>query len=129
MLDIQFIRDNAELVEQSAKDKGAPVNIAELLSLDEQRRELIGRLESVREERNAVAQQMKGGKPEDTLITKGRELKEQAAELEPQLEKVEESYTALLKAVPNVPTDDTPVGSSEDDNEILRTVGDKPVFA
>ena len=66
MLDIQFIRDNSELVAEKAKQKGYPVDIAKLLQLDAERRELLATVESLRQKRNETAAKIQsaGGTPD-----------------------------------------------------------------
>jgi len=128
MLDIQFIRDNSEKAKQAAKNKGINVDVDKLLELDEQRRKLITESESIRSERNEIAASMKGQKPSDDQIQKAKKLKDDLQEIEERLEPVDEEFNSLLYKVPNIPSDDTPIGDSEDENIILRTWGDKPEF-
>ena len=128
MLDIQFIRDNREVVEKAAQDKGAKVSIEELLKLDDQRRGLIQQIDEARAKRNELSNEMKGGKPSPESIAQVKEIKDQLTQLEDELEQIENDYKPLLDAVPNIPSEDTPVGDSEDQNEVLRTVGEKPDF-
>ncbi|MEM6998124.1 MAG: serine--tRNA ligase [Patescibacteria group bacterium] len=130
MLDIQFIRDNAGLVQQTSTDKGVDVDINKLLEIDEMRRTLIARIDEIREQRNELAAKMKdvGGKPSDKDVKHGKELKERIAVLEDELEPVEAKYQQELYRVPNIPSDDTPVGEKEEDNVVLNTWGDKPEF-
>jgi seryl-tRNA synthetase len=128
MLDISFIRQNTDRVRQSAKAKGVDVDIDKLLSLDEARRELIGRVEAKRQERNDLADSLKSGAPSADQIEQGKTLKLAVAELESELEKVETEYHTILLSVPNVHTEDTPVGSSEDENVELKKVGEIPSF-
>ena len=71
MLDIKFIRENPEKVQDSADNKGYRVSIKDLLMADERRRELQQQVDSLRERRNAVASQMKGGRPSPDLIAEG----------------------------------------------------------
>ena len=73
MLDIRFIRDNAEAVQENASHKNCSVDIAKLLKLDDQRRELSSRADELRERRNANAAKMKGasGKPDQSIIDEG----------------------------------------------------------
>lgn len=63
MLDIQFIRDNADLVQEKSAQKGYKVNIGELLELDTERRTRLTSLEELRARRNALTLEMKGQKP------------------------------------------------------------------
>jgi seryl-tRNA synthetase len=128
MIDIQFIRDNPELVQTKAKQKGYNVDVPALLKIDEQRRELVGKVETLRKERNEQAGALKQGKPSNEQIEKGRALKEEIAELDNRLDKKETEFLALLKKIPNMPTDDVPVGATEDENVIAKTVGELPKF-
>lgn len=128
MIDIQFIRDNPELVQTKAKQKGYKVDVPALLKIDEQRRELVGKVETLRKERNEQAEGFKQGKPSKEQIEKGRALKEKIAELDDRLDKKETEFLALLKKIPNMPTDDVPVGATEDENVIAKTVGELPKF-
>ena len=128
MLDIQFIRENPELVAQKVAQKGYPVRITELLEADQKRRELTTQLEALRAKRNENAAQMKGGKPTPELIENGKQIKAQLAELESGYEDVARTYEELLHAVPNMPLEGVPVGATEDENVVARTVGEPPKF-
>ncbi len=128
MLDIRFIRENAERVTESTRQKGYDINIKELLALDDNRRELQRQVDELREARNANAAKMKGGRPEQNLIDEGKQIKIELAEQESRLTNLEAEYIELLKSVPNVALDSVPVGSSEDENVVIKTVGDKPQF-
>jgi seryl-tRNA synthetase len=128
MLDIRFIRENPELVAEKSKQKGYDVNIQKLLALDDNRRKLLSEIEKVRAERNDVAASQKGGQPDSQTIEQGKKLKDSLAQLEAQLQPVEEEYLKLLKAVPNIPADDVPIGASEDENVVSKEWGKKPEF-
>ena len=128
MIDITFIRDNTELVKNSAKNKNVDIDIDRLLELDEQRRDKIGAIEDLRAKRNELSANTKGQRPSDEQIAIGTQLKEELAQLETGFNKVDSEYQELLLAVPNIPTSDTPVGKSEDENVVVKTVGNKPEF-
>ena len=137
MLDIRFIRDNAELVQKSANEKGYNVSIKDLLALDDERRSLQQQVDELRERRNANATKMKatpavqggqGGKPEQSLIDEGKQIKIELAEREGYLTAIEAEYTALLKAVPNVIQSDVPLGGEEDSVEV-KQFGGQPTGA
>lgn len=123
MLDIQFIRDNAELVKEKSAQKTYPVNIDHLLELDVERKTKLTQIEELRRRRNEQAASLKNGKPTDEQIANGRQLKDEVASMETDLARIDEQYYALLKSVPNMPTDDVPVGASEDENVVVRQVG------
>ena len=125
MLDIRYIRENADRVQESAKNKGYnDVSIARLLDTDEQRRQLQQQVDELRTRRNEIAGQMKGGKPAPELVEKGRSLKGKLAELESELHDVDADFQAQMDAVPNVTLEDVPLGGEEDSVEI-KTWGDK----
>lgn len=128
MLDIRFIRENADLVAEKSKQKGYEVDVKHLLELDEQRRQLLGDIEMVRAERNKLAEEAKGQKPSEEAVAKGKHLKDHLTDCEARLKPIDEEFNKLLKDVPNMPTDDVPVGASEAENVEAKTWGDKPQF-
>jgi seryl-tRNA synthetase len=124
MLDIKFIRENAEKVQSSARDRGYDVNISELLGLDDQRRQLIRRIDELREKRNQIAGKMKGSQPSPDLIEQGKAVKAQITELEAQFNDIDVKFTTLLHGVPNIFAPDTPIGD-EAASTTVREWGDK----
>lgn len=128
MLDIRFIRENADAVQRASEQKGYQVSISDLLELDDSRRDLQKRVDELRQRRNEVASRMKGGKPEQDLVDRGKAIKVELGQLESQLDMVNGRYMALLKQVPNMPHADVPVGLSEDENVEVKVVGDIPQF-
>ena len=129
MLDIQFIRDNAELVEARSKQKGYAVDIGRLLELDRERRTRVTQIEELRRRRNEQADQLKkGGKPTPEQIEAGKSLKEEVAAREAELKTIEDEYGPLLKAVPNMPLEDVPVGVTEEENVVVKEVGKPAEF-
>ncbi len=127
MLDVQFIRDNPELVKEKALQKGYPVAVEELLELDKKRRALLSETEQLRQKRNQQIVQ-KDSKPTEEQVSNGRILKEQLSKLETELATVQEQYNKLLLQVPNMPLDDVPVGASELENQVAKKVGEPPAF-
>lgn len=128
MLDIQYIRDNPELVAEKSAQKGYPVDIGQLLGFDSERRELLQQVEELRRQRNEVNTAMKGGKPTEEQITAGREMRDKLTDLEHKLASIEQEFISLLKTVPNMPADDVPIGASEDENVVSKKVGEPTHF-
>ncbi len=128
MLDIRYIRANAEKVQESTRQKGYDVDISQLLKLDDDRRALGQRVDDLRERRNQNAAKMKGGRPEQSIIDEGKQIKIELAEQEGYLTSLEVEFIELLKTVPNVALDEVPVGTTEDDNVEIRVWGEKPQF-
>lgn len=128
MLDIKYIRENANKVQQNAKDKGYEVDIAALLKLDQQRKDLQSKVDELREKRNLIVAKTKGGRPSEEIIAEGKAIREELAIDEPKLKEVDEEYLKLLKKVPNMALDNVPVGTKEEDNVVTKTVGELPKF-
>ncbi len=123
MLDIRYIREHAEAVQQTSKHKGYTIDIARLLELDEQRRSTMQRIDELRTRRNDNSSQMKsseGGKPSQVVIDEGRRLKDEVAAAEQQLSVLDAEYLPLLRSVPNSIDSDVPLGGEEDSVEIKR---------
>ena len=120
MLDIRFIRDNADAVQAAADHKGYEVSIAQLLQVDDQRRQLQQQVDALRQRRNTLSAQLKGGQPDAQLIDQGKQLKTELAGHEDRLRLVEAQYNQLLQAVPNITLPDVPLGGEADSVEVKR---------
>ena len=128
MLDIRYIRENAEKVQDSSRQKGYDVNITKLLQLDDERRSSQQRVDVLRERRNLNASKMKGGKPEQSIIDEGKQIKVELAELEGRLGLIETEYADMLHGVPNVISDDVPLGG-EEDSVVIKEHGEQKTGA
>ena len=120
MLDVKFIRENLALVEKSTREKGYKTNIKEVIKLDDARKEVLAEVEALRASRNEISSKMKGGKPSDELIAKGKKIKEELAEKEQKLAELEKDLNVLVKMVPNVIFDDVPLGGEECSVEVKK---------
>lgn len=130
MLDIRYVRDNPGRVKEFSKQKGYDIDVDHVLKLDEERRELQQKADELRTERNTIADTMKksGGKPDADSIERGRIIKTELAEVEERFRVIDEEFITRLRAIPNAPLDSVPVGASEDENVVIKTVGEKPQF-
>lgn len=124
MLDIKFIRENKDIVQKNADNKGYKVSIEQLVQLDDKRREVAMKVDELRSVRNNLSSSMQGGKPDQSTIDKVKALKEDLGLLESELSNIEKDYIFLLKKVPNMALESVPVGHSEDENVVSKTVGD-----
>jgi seryl-tRNA synthetase len=120
MLDIQFIRNNSQLVSERAKQKGYDVDIDQLLGFDEQKKKILQQVEALRQQRNALVDATKKTKPNPDQINQGRDLRDKITNLEHQLESISREYDILLMKVPNVFADDVPLGGEKDSLEITK---------
>lgn len=128
MLDIQVIRDNPDKVREKAKQKGYDIDVGQLMELDGERRTRLVQIDELRARRNELTAAMKGQKPSEEQAAEGRQLKTEITALETELKAIEDKYWPLLKSVPNMPLDIVPVGSTEEDNVVSKTVGELPQF-
>jgi len=125
MLDIKFIRDNVDAVQQNTKNKGYDVDINALIELDTKRRVVQAKVDELRERRNVISAQMKNGKPNSELIAEGKSIKNELVEIENQFKSVDDEYLALLELIPNMITSDVPLGGEKDSVEIKKHGGQK----
>ncbi len=120
MVDIKFIRENTDTVKKAVEEKGIDLNVDRLLEMDDKRRDLLSKVETLRAERNQVAQARD--------IERGRAIKEELDVLETELKEVEERYQHMMIYVPNIPASDAPVGPNSDSNEEIKKWGEIPQF-
>lgn len=120
MISIDFIRENPDVVQKAALEKGVEVNIGELLDTDKEYREYLNKVENLRAERNIAA------KSRD--IEKGKEIKTQLETLEPRLKELEEKLRELIWSIPNPAKDDVKVGKDDSENEVVRKFGEPTKF-
>ncbi len=125
MLDINFIRENSEVVKKACKDKNVKISVDLILDLDKEKRQLMTEIENLKAEQNKIS---RGGKDNNVLITQAKEIKERIKELQPKLESIEKELKGLLLELPNIPFDDVPVGEDDSKNVIMRQVGRKPIW-
>lgn len=105
------------------------LDLAALVRLDALRRERLTEQQSVQEQRNKLARDIKGRKPRDEERALGKELKEREAALEEELARLRDELAALHSLVPNLTHPDAPIGHGEDDNRELRRSGEPTRFA
>jgi seryl-tRNA synthetase len=128
MLDIRFIRENAKQVEENAKAKGYTVSITDLLKVDSDKKALQQQADELRERRNTISSQLKGGKPSDELIAEAKAIKDELVAIETNLRVAEEQYAQLINQVPNMMQPGTPIGGESDSVEI-KTWGEQTTGA
>jgi len=134
MLDINYIRENADTVTKACKNKQLDSSIVDqLLAVDKKRRELQVKVDALKKQSNDHVKTIKeavhaGGIPTPEQISKGKEIKAEIQAVEPEQKIVQEEFEKLMYQIPNVPADDVPVGTNEDGNIVDRVVGDVTKF-
>jgi seryl-tRNA synthetase len=131
MLDIHFIRENADLVKAGAAKKHLTVDVDRLLALDDERKTLRGDLDEKRAEQNRASTLIASthGPDRDKLLESMKQLKAGMQEVEEKYKKVMEEWQALMLQVPNLPDMSVPEGATDAENVEVRTWGDLPTFA
>jgi seryl-tRNA synthetase len=134
MLDINLIRTQPDLVKQGVINRQEPAltaTVDEVLALDARRRELLKEVESLKAERNAVSKeigQMKDAAAREAKIAQQKGLGDRIAALDAQVREVETKLDELMNLLPNVPDARTHPGRSDDDDALLKTVGEPKTF-
>jgi len=127
MLDINYIKENPELIKEVCKNKGLDLDIDKLIQLDEHKRQLLVKIETLRAKRNEIANRMKDQRNDD-LINQGKLLKEEVEKLESDFNTTKVAFEEIYFRVPNIVSANTPIGKDSDNNIVLKTVGKIPKF-
>jgi seryl-tRNA synthetase len=136
MLDLKLVRDCTERVTQrlASRGTGDEQRIAEVLALDERRRQLLSQVEQLKAERNrksktiGVLLAQNQTSEAEAMKAEVRQIGDQIAALDRQVAEVESARDQLLLRVPNLPHESVPVGRGSADNQVVRVWGSKPVF-
>ena len=132
MLDIKFLRENIEKVEEMLKARNTSVDLSEFKSIEKNRRKLITETESLKAERNKknkeIAQLKKNGKMDKALIDEMQVISGKIKKLDAELKIMEEKLENIAMIIPNMLHESVPVGKDENDNQVYKTWGEKPKF-
>jgi seryl-tRNA synthetase len=132
MLALNFVRENIELIKEKMGQRGTKTDLDKLVSLDEQRRDLLTEADSLKHKRNLtsekIAELKKSKKDASDLIEEMKEVSSKIKEFDDKLRDVDDKLNEIIMVIPNIPHSSVPVGQTEEDNTIVRTVGEKPQF-
>jgi len=133
MLDPKVIREKTEMIYESLGKRGFSFNMEKLLKVDEKRRKLIQESESMKNERNELSNNIArlkkaGSSPSQDKIEHLRGLGKQIEGLEQEVRLAESEWNDLVLIMPNIPHSTVPVGRGDEDNQVVRFWGEKPVF-
>jgi seryl-tRNA synthetase len=131
MLDIKFIRENADEIKRKIARKGAnPDLIDDALELDQKRRELIAKTEEYQKELNLRSKEiaMFHGQQKIDAINEASSTSEKIKQIKPELDKVINDFKKIMLDIPNPPLDDVIDGESDKDNTVNRTWGEPTKF-
>jgi seryl-tRNA synthetase len=134
MLDLNFVRENLPLVEESVRRRGMDpaVVLKDFRELDTERRHAITQAETCKAQRNQASEEIakakKAGQDATAAMAQTKELREQIQNLEKTATGLDERLREILVGIPNLPHTSVPVGHSADDNVEVRRWGTPPKF-
>ena len=133
MLDLKLIRERLAWVQDRLSLRGQDLPWETFESLDKERREILQEAETLKHRRNTVSDQIGRLKQEkkeaQEAIEEMRQVSKRIKELDDSLARIEEQFSAILLTLPNLPHETVPVGYTSEDNSVVRTWGEKPVFS
>jgi seryl-tRNA synthetase len=139
MLDAAFIRDNLEAVKTNCRNRNVVADVDRVVQLDDERKRLIQQTQVMQQRANEFSRStgQKLGAEKDParreelkakLAAEGKELRDQVAVLEKQQKEVEEDLRVALLCIPNMTHPDAPVGTTAEDNKVIRRFGEPRRF-
>ena len=132
MLDLKFVRDNAERVSLMLRDRQVDLDLKPLLELDEDRRSILKEVEELKRRRNVASEEIARIKKEhgnaNERIEEMREVSQQIKTLDQQLAVIQQRFDEILMLIPNMPHDSVVVGRDEKDNPVVKVWGRPPEF-
>jgi seryl-tRNA synthetase len=133
MLDPKFIRENPDKVKQNISERKFDPNLANVdawLLIDKERSAVLQQIENLNKRKNEIAEKLKDASqrtPE--LIEEGKKIKQLSEPLDGELHQVDIEWNKVIAQIPNMHFEDVPRGNSDEDNKVLREVGEKPNFS
>ena len=132
MLDLKFVRDNISVVEAGLKKRGASIDLSDFKVLEEERRQLLGEVETLKNKRNTVSEEIaelkKKKENADKLIEEMRQVSQSIKDLDEHVKEVEGKLENILLLIPNVPHETVPDGQNDEDNRQERAWGTPKKF-
>lgn len=127
MLDIKAIRSNPEEVKARLARRGQAFRIDEISQLDIERRELLTAVEELKAQKNKVSEEVakrkKAKEDAEELIAENKKISEKIKEDDDKVAGIDEAINGILMTIPNIPSDLTPDGKSDEDNQEIRKWG------
>lgn len=133
MLDLRFVRENIELVEESLRKRGNELSLDKFREMEEERRRILTDVEKLKRRRNVVSDQIgelkRKGEDTGEIIAEMKELSGKIKEYDERLKELENNINDILLVIPNIPHESVPVGSTDQDNEEVFRWGEPRNFS
>ena len=134
MLDIRFVRENAELVKEACRRRFKPMDEAvdELVAIDAERRKLNAKTDDLKAQQNRASKQIpvmkKNGEDTTALMAEMKLIAEESKKCGEELAKLEDRQLELILKIPNIPNEAVPYGKDDTENVELRRWGEPRKF-
>src|SRR5215210_2626653 len=131
MLDLRYVRENADAVAENCKNRGVEADVDLVVELADRRSELIQELNGLKQRQNQLAKSVgreRDPEARENLIAESRRTKKLIPEKEAELAAVEERLREEMLKIPNMTHPDAPIGKDETENVEIRRVGEIPDF-
>ena len=134
MLDIRFVRENAELVKEACRRRFKPMDEAvdELVAIDAERRKLNAKTDDLKAQQNRASKQIpvmkKNGEDTTALMAEMKLIAEESKKCGEELARLEDRQLELILKIPNIPNEAVPYGKDDTENVELRRWGEPRKF-
>jgi seryl-tRNA synthetase len=131
MLDAQFIRDNLAAVKTNCQNRNVKADVDRVVQLDDERKRLVQETQTVQQRQNEISKRIPNERDKDkkqALIQEGRGLREQVGTGETRLKQIEDDLRVALATIPNMSHPDAPVGTTAEDNKVIKRWGEPRRF-
>ena len=129
MIDINILRENPEIILNSLDQRQDKIDLEQIIDLDNQKRKLIQQNDDLKNQKNIVSKKLgQADKKPTSLIEEMREAGNQIKNLDLKLEKISIKLNYLLSTIPNLVSNNVPYGKNEDENEVIKSVGEIKSF-
>ncbi len=132
MLELKFVRDNIEQIQQMIRNRQMSLDLQPLLELDSGRRRVLHEVEELKYRRNKASEEISALKKEkkdaSPILEEMKEVSQRIKTLDQELGAIESKFSEFLLFIPNMPHESVPVGADEKDNVVVKTWGERPEF-
>ncbi|HEV3258756.1 MAG TPA: serine--tRNA ligase, partial [Gemmataceae bacterium] len=131
MLDAAYIREHLDEVKANCRNRNVTADVDRVVQLDEERRKLIQETQVLQQRHNEhtkLIAREKDKEKKQALVQEGRELREKVAGLDAKSKQIETDLRAVLLTIPNMTHADAPVGTTAEDNKVIRRWGEPRRF-
>jgi len=132
MLDVRFVRENADVVKMALKNRRSNVDLSRFLELDKERRRLLVEVEGLKSTRNTISEEIgklkREKKDAEEKVFSMRKLSKKIKDMDIKVNEIDSKLKEFMLDVPNIPHSSVPVGANENDNKAIRSWGEPPEF-